>query len=169
MSLEYTSPAADASLAGFEGACIDIFVHAAQVLGIPKSIAEIYGLLYASPRPLPMDRVMERLAISKGSASQGLRWLREVGAIQVIEVAGDRRDHFVAETRLRQLAGGFLREQIEPHLRNAGGRLDRLQKEAVNIPSEHRKFQLDRAAKIRRWHRFAKQVLPLFLRVAEKV
>ncbi len=157
-------------LSGFERECIDIFVHAAQVLGIPRSVGEIYGLLYASPEPLPMDEVVERLSMSKGSASQGLRWLREVGAVQSTYVTGDRRDHFMAETRLRKLAGGYLREQIEPHLHNAEGRLGRLEGEVAGLPEGgDRKFSSERLQKLRRWHRFARQILPLFLRVANKI
>ena len=154
---------------GFEDACVDVFVHAAQLLGIPKSVGEIYGLLFANPEPLAMDVVMARLAISKGSASQGLRWLRENGAVTSVSVAGDRRDHFVAETGLRKLASGFLREQFEPHLANATERLQRLSERTASISPKHRQFYLERLEKMQRWHRFAGQVLPLFLKLTDKV
>ena len=146
---------------------VEVFVHAAQVLGVPRSMGEIYGLLYASSKPLPMDAIIERLSMSKGSASQGLRWLRDIGAIQATYIAGDRRDHFVAETRLRKLAGGFLRDQIEPHLQSAEDRLERLEKSAASGPDSA--FQQDRARKVRRWHRLARQFVPLFLRLVGQV
>ena len=56
-----------------------------QVFGVPKSVGQIYGLLYASPEPLSFSDIVERLEISKGSASQGLQLLRSLGAIKVAE------------------------------------------------------------------------------------
>jgi len=157
-------------LQAFERESIDLFVHAAQALNVPRSIGEIYGLLYASPEPLAMDQVMTRLNISKGSASQGLRWLRDMGAVRTVYVAGDRRDHFLAQTALRELADGFLREQVQPHLLRGAGylaRLDQATDEAETAAA--RAFARDRLQKIRRWHRFATKVLPLFLRIAARV
>jgi hypothetical protein len=56
-----------------------------QIFGVPKSVGQIYGLLYASPEPLSFSDIVVRLGISKGSASQGLRLLRSLGAINVAE------------------------------------------------------------------------------------
>jgi hypothetical protein len=56
-----------------------------QVLGVPKSVGQIYGLLYASLEPLSFSDIVERLEISKGSASQGLQLLRSLGAIKLAE------------------------------------------------------------------------------------
>src|SRR6201994_3494474 len=89
------------ALGPFQHECINLFVHAAQMLSIPRSVGEIYGLLYSSQEPLAMDEVIDRLSMSKGSGSQGLRWLRDIGAVRTSYVAGDRRDFFVAETELR--------------------------------------------------------------------
>lgn len=153
-------------LSAFERECIDVFVRAAQVLAVPRSIGEIYGLLFASAEALSMDAVVQRLAISKGSASQGLRFLRDVGAVRAEYVPGDRRDHFVAETELRRLAAGFLREQVRPHLDSGANLLGRLDSAAA--VADNPRFAAGRVRKLRRWHRFGGQVLPLLLRVAEK-
>jgi hypothetical protein len=59
-----------------------------QVFGVPKSVGQIYGLLYASPEPLSFSDIVERLDISKGSASQGLQLLRSLGAINVANARG---------------------------------------------------------------------------------
>lgn len=160
--VESTVPRLDA----FERECIEVFVRAAAVLAVPRSIGEIYGLLFASAQPLSMDAVVHRLAISKGSASQGLRWLRDVGAVRAEYVPGDRRDHFVAETELRRLAAGFLREQVRPHLDSGANLLGRL--DAAATVAVDPRFASGRVKKLRRWHRFGGQVLPLLLRVAEK-
>ena len=61
------------------------FAEIVQLFGIPKSVGQIYGLLYASPKPLGFTAIVERLEISKGSASQGLQLLRSLGAINEAE------------------------------------------------------------------------------------
>jgi len=63
--------------------CAGFFAEVVQVFGVPKSVGQIYGLLYASPVPLSFSDIVERLEISKGSASQGLQLLRSLGAIKV--------------------------------------------------------------------------------------
>ena len=46
---------------------IALFVNGVRVLGLPKSVGEIYGLLFISPEPLALDVIVSRLEISKGS------------------------------------------------------------------------------------------------------
>lgn len=72
----------------FEERVVSFFVEAADLLGVPKSVAAIYGVIFASPVPLSFSDVEARLDISKGSISQGLRVLREVGAIRLASGAG---------------------------------------------------------------------------------
>lgn len=64
---------------------VSFFIDAADMLGVPKSVAAIYGICFASPEPLSFSDINERLDISSGSISQGLRVLREVGALKVAE------------------------------------------------------------------------------------
>jgi len=61
---------------------IQLFVQFSRTVGQPRSIAEIYGLLFVSHQPLTLDDLVERLRLSKGSASQGLKYLRELGAVR---------------------------------------------------------------------------------------
>ena len=75
--------------ADFQIECATFFAEVIQIFGVPKSVGQIYGLLYASPVPLSFSDIVERLGISKGSASQGLQFLRSLGAIKVAE--GTRR------------------------------------------------------------------------------
>lgn len=169
MNTTVDSSKPQAQLTPFQHECIHLFVRAAQVLSVPRSVGEIYGLLYGSREPLAMDDIIAALNISKGSASQGLRWLRDIGAVRPSYVAGDRRDHFEAETELRKLAFGFLRESVDPHLQRGVEHLDRAERTLEELPSgEDRKFAEGRLKKLRRWHRFGAQILPVFLRIAEK-
>src|SRR3984957_17783479 len=75
---------------------IHLFVQFSRAFGQPRSVAEIYGLLFASPKPLPMEAFIERLHLSKGSASQGLKYLLDLGAVRTVYVAADRRTHYEA-------------------------------------------------------------------------
>jgi DNA-binding transcriptional regulator GbsR (MarR family) len=144
---------------------IHLFVQLSRALGQPPSVAEIYGLLFVSPRPLPQDEFFERLNLSKGTASQGLRYLLDLGAVRTVYVAADRRTHYEAVAELRNLAGRFLRQQILTHFEDSGTRLARLAVEAQKLPDEQRKFAVGRAKMLRSWERNAKRVLPLVMKI----
>jgi len=131
---------------------IEFFIRGVQVLGLPKSIGEIYGLLYISPNPLPLDSIVERLRISKGSVSQGLRFLRNLGAVNPAYIPGDRRDHFVAETSLKKLVGGFLHNEMGPHLKSGASRLESLMSLVASDDTEHAEFREQRIEQLDRWH-----------------
>ena len=108
-----SSPSAN-SLSAIEAQVIAVFVDGVKVLGLPRSIGEIYGLLFISPVPLSLDDLVERLGISKGSASQGLKTLRSLGAVRESDAEGlpERRTYYEAATELKRLVGGFIREEI---------------------------------------------------------
>jgi DNA-binding HxlR family transcriptional regulator len=74
-----------AEVADFEEQVIGFFIEAADLIGAPKSVAAIYGVCFASPEPLSFSEISERLDISTGSISQGLRVLKEVGALKVAD------------------------------------------------------------------------------------
>jgi DNA-binding transcriptional regulator GbsR (MarR family) len=152
-------------LAPHEREVIDIFVRLSRVLGQPRSLGEIYGLLFISPQPLAMDDLMERLELSKGSASQGLKFLRSLGAVRPVELPGARRVHYEAVAELRNLAGRFLREKIEPHLGQGEERLEKLTQMLAELPEEHREHADRRITMLRSWSKNSRRVLPLVVRV----
>lgn len=71
-----------AEIVAFEESVVSFFIDAADLLGVPKSVAAIYGICFASHEPLSFSEINERLDISTGSISQGLRVLKEVGALK---------------------------------------------------------------------------------------
>src|SRR5262245_15236674 len=95
-ALSVPDPALSAPLTPLETEIIDLFVQLSRLLGQPRSLAEIYGLLFISAQPLSMDDLIARLQLSKGSASQGLKFLRALGAVRMVYIAGDRRVHYEA-------------------------------------------------------------------------
>ena len=149
------------TLDDWEVAVIDLFLNAANSFGLPKSYGQIYGLLFCRDQPLAMDEVMELLQISKGSASQGLRALRQLGAVSSVFAQGDRRERYMAESRLRKLVGGFLREQADPHLEKGTARLKQIESLVNNIYDvDARKRGVRRHEILSGWHRQMSRLLP---------
>ena len=145
----------------WEIAVIDLFLNAANSFGLPKSYGQIYGLLFCRDQPLAMNEVMQLLQISKGSASQGLRALRQLGAVSTVFEPGDRKEKFVAEIRLRKLVGGFLREQADPHLDKGVGRLKQIEALLGNLDNtDSLKRGVRRHEILSGWHRQMSRLLP---------
>ncbi|MES2995320.1 MAG: transcriptional regulator [Verrucomicrobiota bacterium] len=154
-------------LAPLERQVIDFFVDGVRVLGLPPSLGEIYGLLYISRDPLSLDDVVHTLNISKGSASQGLRALKGLGAVrEAITANGDRKTYYEAAVELKRLVGGFIREQIRPHLESGRTKLADLARtaETVSDPSR-REFLDDRISRIDQWVRRGGQILPMIQKI----
>ena len=142
---------------------IHLFVQLSRALGQPPSVAEIYGLLFVSPRPLPQDDFIDRLNLSKGSASQGLRYLLDLGAARTVYVAGDRRVHYEAVAELRNLAGRFLRQQVLCYFEDSGERLDRIAAEAQKLSGVERDHAINRVKTLKVWSKNAQRIMPLLL------
>src|SRR5882757_754091 len=144
---------------------IHLFVQFSRALGQPRSVAEIYGLLFVSHRPLPMDELIQRLRLSKGSASQGLKYLQDLGAVRTVYVAGERRTHYEAVAELRNLAGRFLRRQILTHFEDSDTRLDRIAVAAQDLAGDQRKFVAARVKLLRSWEKNGRRLMPLLLKI----
>ena len=72
--------------------------------GVNRSIAQIHALLYISEKPLPADAISGTLSIARSNVSTSLKDLIGFGIVRRVPVAGDRRDHFQAETDVWELA-----------------------------------------------------------------
>lgn len=154
------------ALTSLERQVVDVFVDGVRVLGLPRSVGEIYGLLFISREPLSLDDLVSRLCISKGSASQGLRTLRGLGAVLDQEMEGTRRIHYVAAADLKRLAGGFIREQVRPHLESGQLKVGHLQ-EAIGEEEdpELRRFYDERVEKLEGWMKRGRMVLPMLQKI----
>jgi DNA-binding transcriptional regulator GbsR (MarR family) len=147
-------------LSALETEVIDVCVRIAQFIGLPKSNGEIFGLLFASPGPLPMDVIVERLAMSKGSASQGLKQLKIYGAVKTEYIPGDRRDHYSVEMNLRKLVSGFMKERVEPGLADLAERLNGLALRVRQLPPSQSRHLGQRVEKLKNWQNQAQRVYP---------
>jgi len=145
----------------WELAVVDLFLNAASSFGLPKSYGQIYGLLFCRDQSLTMDEVMKLLQISKGSASQGLRALRRLGAVSSVFEPGDRKERFIAEIRLRKLVGGFLREQADPHLEKGVARLQQIEALLGKVDgNDSHNRGIRRHEILSGWHRQMSRLLP---------
>lgn len=79
-----------------------MFADLVVLLGLPKSMGEIYGFVFAAAEPPSFADIEQKLGLSKGSVSQGLRALRELGAIK--EAGG--REHAAESPEPGEPEGG---------------------------------------------------------------
>ncbi len=141
---------------------VDVFVDGVRVLGLPRSIGEIYGLLFISPAPLSLDDLVMRLGISKGSASQGLRALKGLGAVREADGGAERRTYYEPAVELKRLVGGFIREQVRPHLDSGKEKIGRLADAAAAEPDPvRREFLRERVDRLQQWMSRGGKVLPV--------
>lgn len=89
--------------------------------GINKTMAQIHALLMVSPDALSMEDIMEELQISRGNASMNLRALMDWGIIYKDLKPGERKEFFIAEKDLDELAVKIAQErsrrEIKPVLK----------------------------------------------------
>ncbi|MBN2686465.1 MAG: hypothetical protein JXR40_14380 [Pontiellaceae bacterium] len=158
----------ESTLGAVEREVVELFVRMADVLNLPRSVGEIYGVLFVSSKPLCLDDCRVRLGISKGSTSQGLRILRSFGAIRTVYVPGDRKDYHIAETSLRKIASGFAAEQVQPHVASGKERVQRirelLKEHEVDDPTDME----EKIDMLENWQKRANSVLPLVLKLIGK-
>lgn len=64
--------------------------------GINRTVAQIYALLYISPKPLHAEEIAETLSVARSNVSTSLKELQAWGVVKVAHILGDRRDHFEA-------------------------------------------------------------------------
>lgn len=149
----------------FEEGMVTFFVDAADLLGVPKSVAAIYGVIFASVTPLSFSEITARLNLSGGSVSQGIKLLREMGAIKAVPPEGEGesrgRDRFVPDLELRQLMRRFIEQRLEAQLDRGDRNLENLATTASAYAPDNHDLIAQRLSKLRRWHSRARAVIPL--------
>ncbi|MFN8165280.1 MAG: transcriptional regulator [Bacteroidia bacterium] len=89
--------------------------------GINRTMAQVHALLLISHKPLSTEEVMEELSISRGNANMNLRELVNWTLIHKELVTGDRKEYFVAEKDIWEIAKRIAVErkkrEIEPVVR----------------------------------------------------
>lgn len=152
------------ALEPWETSMIELFVRAAVLIGLPRSIGEIYGLLFCAAAPMTFDDLVQRLGISRGSVSQGLKLLRQLGAVKLQYVPGDRKDHYVPELSMKLLVSGFVRDQFSPHIESGISRIaqigDLIESEDDPVLKAH---ALQRLNTLSVWQTRIQRLLPIIM------
>ena len=152
-----------------EDSILNLCVKLCGILGLPKSVGLIYGAVFVSARPIEAGEICKKLKISRGSVSQGLKFLRELGAIRVEGDNGNRAEHFVVEDHLRKAVETFVTKKIAPAFEELGQEVVRLEGDpSNNLPMELK----EKLETIRRWHSHGQLLLPLvtgFLRTMPRL
>lgn len=90
--------------------------------GINKAMAQIHALLLATENPLTTDEIMDELQISRSNANLNIRALLDWGLLYKKHVAGDRKEYFVAEKDIWDVALKIMKErrkkEVEPVIRD---------------------------------------------------
>jgi HTH-type transcriptional regulator, glycine betaine synthesis regulator len=82
-----------------------------ELWGFRRQLGRIWAVLFLSDRPLAAPELCERLDISTGLLSMSLAELREWGVVRGVDVEGDRKEHYQAETNVWRLVAHVLRER----------------------------------------------------------
>lgn len=157
------SPAAS-SLNEMEVEAIEMFINFLRLIGLPKSVGEIYGLLFMAPKPMAMDEIMERLEISLGAASQGLKLLRSFGAVRVVYERGERRDHYVADLELSKFATAFIKDELQPRMQMGAERVRRMEAALEGLSAEEQRVLVERIDRLKHWLDKGQKILPWLVR-----
>jgi DNA-binding transcriptional regulator GbsR (MarR family) len=140
---------------------IDFFIRLSPLLGQPRSVAVIYGLLFSSVRPLDLDEVIERLRLSRGSASQGLNILLRLGAARRTYLARRRSTYYEAVADLGSVIVRLLRERIPPELGGSRTWLKEAARMAKRVLAGEQKLVNSRIRVLQNWQRNVRHLLQL--------
>lgn len=155
-------------LAAFEAEIMAFFTEAAELLGVPRSVAAIYAVVFASPVPVSFAGIVARSGVSKGSVSQGLRTLREIGALKEVSLPADKAELFEPDLEMRKLIARYIESRLDRQMKSGRERLVRLERELMGLPAGARKPLVPRLERLQSWHSRSRKLIPVirtFLRI----
>lgn len=126
--------------------------------GVNRTVAQIHALLFITERPLNAEEITGILGVARSNVSNSIKELLVIGTIRRVPIAGDRRDHFTADTDVwevaRKIAAVRKAREIDPALKT----LQQCLRAADNDPavSKEQKKRLtemrDFTASMDRWY-----------------
>ncbi|MBA7597482.1 hypothetical protein ES703_04485 [subsurface metagenome] len=145
--------------------------HLSSSLGFTKVMGQLYALLYLSDKPLSLDDMVKRLAISKGSASINIRELEEKGAVKRIWMKGSRRNFYEAETNLTKivrnritLSARWRMDEIRDIIQKSEELIQHAKRNSNNSGEKRKiKFYNQRLKEMKRLYKRANSLLGKFL------
>lgn len=105
--------------------------------GINKTMAQIHAYMMVATEPVSMEEIMEALKISRGNTSMNIRALIDWGIVYKEYIHGERKEFFVAEKDLDELAVKIAKERSKREIKPAL----RVLKEVSNLEASDKKEQ----------------------------
>ena len=144
---------------------VDVCGRLAQAVDFPRSVGEIYGLLYLAIKPMTAPEISSALSISKGSVSMGTRQLLALGFINKVWLQKERKDHFEAVLELGDLLRSAYDSIFKVRAQNAERRLgdmvETLAEEKGDLSPEEYALIEERLQRLVKLQKRARQFLPL--------
>ncbi len=107
--------------------------------GINRTMAQIHSLLLISSKPLSAEEVMAELQISRGNVNMNLRELINWTLVYKELVPGDRKEYFIAEKDIWEIAKRVARERKRREIEPVRRVLDQLEK--VENPKNEKEIE----------------------------
>ena len=98
-----------------------------QLIGFPKSIGQIYGLLMFADKPMSSEDIGLALAVSKATISNSIRQLSSWGVIRQVWVHGDRKDHYEVIEDFKAVIRAAMEDVLKPRIQSSGQRIERIE------------------------------------------
>ncbi len=95
-----------------------------ELWGFRRQLGRIWAVLFLSDRPLAAPELCDRLQISTGLLSMSLSELRRWEVVRSVNVPGDRKEHFEAETHVWKMVRKVLGERERKAIEEALGAFD---------------------------------------------
>lgn len=105
----------------------------AESFAFSRTVGQIYGFLYASPRPISLDEIAQGIGISKSNASINLRILEDWGAVKPVWIKGSRRDHYEANLNLKELIASRIKEGLSKRVNKIDTSLKEFEENLKNL------------------------------------
>lgn len=138
------------------------FSRAAETIGLPRSVAQIYATLFLSEQPLAFEEIVALSGLSKASASTGLRDLERLQGVERVVIPTDRRSFYRAQLSVRRIVGAFMAESIKPGIEDGARLLGRaattVDQDSQAPVSDHFRARLQ---SLLTWHERASEILPI--------
>lgn len=133
--------------------------------GLNNIMAQLYAILYFCGKPLSLDDMVDRLKISKGSASINIRALERYGAVKRVWVKGSRKDYYEAEADINKV----IMDRIKSMTRSRLSEVDEMVSatasvvDSVTVVNNEEEFVIfkDRLNKVKELYNKAKHLFDL--------
>lgn len=103
--------------------------------GVNRSVAQIHALLLVSDKPLNAEEIAEALGLARSNVSNSIKELLTWSLVKRAPTAGDRRDHFEAESDMWEMVSRIVAMRKARELDPAAQVLDACLTDAKQDPN----------------------------------